>query len=251
MLREESNLRMTSVPLDDWLEKNEAASTSVWNHTWTRLLHQGNKEELEEYLSSFCYSILDLSEEHQVLVARTVFISMITHILKLQRRKNLLQPALLKEAYAYIFEIETWKNISEFLLKIPSFITLLVDRLLRDTPLYNNCSQLHEAIQLINASLTNRKLSVQWVAAQLELSTTHLSNLFRLNVGMNTSDYIAKRRVTEIADDLVHTSKSLAAIREKYGFSSHSHFIQFFKRHKGKTPLKYRQYVLHMTEEAK
>lgn len=248
MLSNEFSLHMASVPLGDWLIKNEDDSISMWNRQWTSLLHRRNKEELEQHLSSFCFSILDLSERDQVFVARTVFVSIITDVLRMQHKKDTLRPELLAKAYEKIFTIESWENISQFILNITSYVTLVIDDLLAESPMYDACPRIDEAMRIIHEQITSRDLTVKWLANRLEISPTHLSNLFRLKVGMNVSDYIAKRKVTEIAYDIVHTSKSLAEIREKYGFVSHSHFIQYFKRHKGKTPLKYRQYVLNMAD---
>lgn len=248
MLSDEFSLHMATMPLEDWLNENEEDSLSVWNRKWTALLEGRNQEGLENHLSSFCFSILDLSEQDQVFVARTVFVSIITDILRMQSKKDALNPVLLVKAYEKIFAIETWENISQFILNITSYVSLVVDELLAESPIYDACPRIDEAMRLIQKQIGSRDLTVKWLAEQLEISTTHLSNLFRLKVGMNVSDYIAKRKVTEIAYDIVHTSKSLGEIREKYGFVSHSHFIQYFKRHKGKTPLKYRQYVLNMTE---
>lgn len=246
MLSNESNLHMTSTPLGDWIMKSEDYSTSIWDRKWTALLKRKNKEELEQYLSSFCFSILDLSEKDQVFVARTAFVGIITDVLRVQSRREMLQAERLAKAYEMIFNIETWENISRFILSIPDFLSLIVDELLEQTPLYDACPRIDEAMKLIQQEITSRHLTVAWLAEQLDISPTHLSNLFRLKVGMNASEYISKRKVTEIAYDIVHTSDSLAKIREKYGFTSHSHFIQYFKRHKGKTPLKYRQYVLNI-----
>jgi len=116
-----------------------------------------------------------------------------------------------------------------------------------DFSLHNATPLLDKALQLINENISSTKLSVNWLAEQLNVSTTHLSNLFRLNLGVNPSNYIAKRKITEITFELIHTSEPLAKIRKKYGFISHSHFIQFFKKHKGITPLKYRQHVHSIT----
>lgn len=249
MVSNEFSLHMATMPLGDWLSKHEEDSLSVWNRKWTTLLYRRNKEELEQYLSTFCFSILDLSERDQVFVAKTVFVSIITDVLRMQSKKDSLRPELLAKAYEKIFKIESWENISHFILNITSYVTLLVDDLLAESPLYDACPRVDEAMRIINERITSRDLTVKWLAERLEISPTHLSNLFRLKVGMNVSDYIAQRKVTEISYDIVHTSKPLAEIREKYGFVSHSHFIQYFKRHKGKTPLKYRQYVLNMTDD--
>lgn len=244
-----SALQMTLVSLNVWLKKNEVESAAIWNKQWTDLLKREDKEELERYLSAFCFSLLDLSDEDQLFIVRTVYVSIITDLLRVQSRKKMLRPALLTKAYEMIYEVESWENISEFILNIPLFLSVVVDELLAHTPLHDACPYVEKAICLINEQITSRELTVKWLAEQLQISTTHLSNLFRLKVGMNISNYIAKRKVTDISYDIVHTSMSLAKIRDKYGFVSHSHFIQYFKRHKGKTPLKYRQYVLKMTDD--
>lgn len=248
MLSKESSLHLTSVPLVDWLKRNEETSTSIWNQQWSTLLQKGNKDELEEHLTSFCFSVLDLNEEEQVFVVRIVFISIITDLLSKISKKQSIRPELLSDAYQLIYEIETWENLSQFILNIPTFIDTIMDKLIYASPYHDLCPKLDRAIYLINKHIKDRKLSVQWLADEINISTTHLSNLFRLNIGMNASEYIASRKIAEITYEIVHTSKSLAEIRKQFGFVSHSHFIQFFKKHKGKTPLKYRQYVLNMTE---
>lgn len=248
MLSKESSLHLTSVPLVDWLKRNEETSTSIWNQQWSTLLQKGNKDELEEHLTSFCFSVLDLNEEEQVFVVRIVFISIITDLLSKISKKQSIRPELLSDAYQLIYEIEMWENLSQFILNIPTFIDTIMDKLIYASPYHDLCPKLDRAIYLINKHIKDRKLSVQWLADEINISTTHLSNLFRLNIGMNASEYIASRKIAEITYEIVHTSKSLAEIREQFGFVSHSHFIQFFKKHKGKTPLKYRQYVLNMTE---
>ncbi|HZW68111.1 MAG TPA: helix-turn-helix transcriptional regulator [Pseudogracilibacillus sp.] len=249
MVGNDSALQMTSVSLNVWLTKYELESTAIWNEQWTEMLKREDKEELERYLQNFCFSLLDLSDEDQLFIVRTVYVSILTDLLRVQSRKKMLRPALLTKSYEMIYEVESWENISQFILNIPLFLSVVVDDLLTHTPLHDACPRIEKAIRLINEQITSRELTVKWLAEQLHISTTHLANLFRLNVGMNVSEYIAKRKVTEISYDIVYTSMPLAKIREKYGFVSHSHFIQFFKRHKGKTPLKYRQYVLKMTDE--
>lgn len=248
MLSKQSSLHVTSVPLVDWLKRNEEKSTSVWNQQWSELLQKGNKQEIEEYLTSFCFSVLDLNEEEQVFVVRTVFISIITDLLSRINKKQSIRPELLSDAYELIYDIETWENLSQFILSIPTFIDTIHEKLLYASPYHDLSPKLEQAMYLINKHITEKKLTVKWLADQLNISTTHLSNLFRLNVGMNASDYIANRKIAEISYEIVHTSKSLKEIREQYGFASHSHFIQFFKKHKGKTPLKYRQLVLSITD---
>src|SRR5699024_1675709 len=104
MVSNEFSLHMATMPLGDWLSKHEEDSLSVWNRKWTTLLYRRNKEELEQYLSTFCFSILDLSERDQVFVAKTVFVSIITDVLRMQSKKDSLRPELLAKAYEKIFK---------------------------------------------------------------------------------------------------------------------------------------------------
>src|SRR5690625_4350884 len=140
---------MTSVPRVDWIERNEEQSTSIWNKKWTTVLRQGDKEKLEQLLSSFCFSVLDLNEEEQVFVVRTVFISIITDLLRMQGKKQTLRPEILSEAYAMIYKIESWENLSQFILGIREFLDIVIDKILFYSPFYETCPRLDKALQLI------------------------------------------------------------------------------------------------------
>lgn len=246
MMNKKLSLNISPVTLADWFKDNEAQSKSLWNKELSKLLHHQDKGRLEHYLTSFCLSVLDLDEEHQVFIVRTTFISIITHLLSIQRNKDMLQLQTLSSAYEMIRTIESWKNVSQFILGIADFLNVIIDKLIINFPLLNANPILDNALQIINDNITNKNLSVNWLASKLGVSPAHLSNLFRLHLGKNTSNYIYERKISEIAYDLTHTTTSLADIRKKYGFASHSHFIQFFKRHKSLTPLQYRQHALNI-----
>lgn len=246
-------VRKTSVdlftaPLSHRRSEQLAAENVIWDGRCIQLLQKGNQEDLEEHLTTLCFSVLDLSEEKQVFILRTSFISLITHIMYKQSKKSELYSYMLYKAYNAIYKIEQWENVSEFILGIPWYVSALIDDLLATTSLYTDCPHLKEALDVIQDNLYSNKLTVQWLAEQLELSTTHLSNLFKLHIGLNASQFIARKRINEIAYMMIHTSKSLKDIRKTFGFKNHSHFIQYFKRHKGTTPLKYRQQILNLSD---
>ncbi|MEI3604096.1 AraC family transcriptional regulator [Pseudogracilibacillus sp. SE30717A] len=195
----------------------------------------------EKYLEDFCYELLELSDEEQTFVARTFFVSIITDIIRVNNRKNLLHPRILSFSYSIIAQIEQWNNLSEFLLSIPWFIDCLKDEIIAHHVLFDGNIYVEKALKLIQCYLSDNKLSVNWIARQLQISTTHLSNLFKLQIGENISSYISKRKLNEIIYEMKYTNQSLEEIRKKYGFMNHSNFIQHFKKHQGMTPLQYRQ----------
>lgn len=195
----------------------------------------------ENYLSDFCFELLDMVEEEQVFVARIFLVSVITDIIRVHNRKNLLHPRTLSAAYAIISKVEKWENISEFLLHIPWFIERLKEDIIADQLLFEGSIHVEKALQLIHYNLAENILSVRWLAEQLQITTAHLTNLFKLQLGETVSSYIMKRKMNEITFELTYTNRPLQEIREKYGFMNHSNFIQQFKKYNGMTPLKYQQ----------
>lgn len=248
-IQKNNDYSLTIVPLAKWIESSKQILHVMWNDDWYRKLQQKDVSSLEEYFTNICFSVLDLSDEEQVFVMRTFFISLITDIIHTQNRKKTLQPEVLHEAYQAIHRIEAWENISEFILGISWFVDTITNKLLAYAPLMEDCPHLERALKLIHKHIKDPRLSVQWVAQQVGISTTHLSNLFKLKLDINISCYIAQKKIDEITYELIHTSKSLQEIRMSFGFQSHSHFIQFFKKHKGLTPLKYKEHALQQAEK--
>src|SRR5699024_6421637 len=98
----------------------------------------------------------------------------------------------------------------EFILGITNFLNIVIDKIINHFPLHNTNPHFENAIKLINENICNKVLSVNWLAKKLKISTTHLSNLFRLYMGITTAAYISERRITEISYDIVNTNSSLA-----------------------------------------
>src|SRR5690625_3438235 len=201
-----------------------------------KVFHSLVKKEYDicgNYLSDFCLELLELTDEEQVLITRTFFISLITDIIRVQTRKNQLHPKMLSYAYETIATLETYENLTEYLLFIPTFIEQISNNLIGDHLIVEGNIHVDNALQLINNYLASDVLTVRWIADQLHISTTHLSNVFKLQMGENINKYIMKRKIDEIAFEIQHSNDSIKNIRKKYGFVNQSHFIQQFKKFKG------------------
>ncbi len=198
-------------------------------------------QKCEQVLSGFCFELLDLPDVEQVFIARIFFISVITDIIRLQKRRGRLHPRNLSFAYELIATIEKWENITEFILNNTVYMEKIRMYIIADDLLFEGCAHMEKALQLIDTHLKEDFLTVNWLARQLNISTTHLTNLFKLRIGDPVSVYISKRKLKEVVFEMTYTSKSLKEIRREYGYVNHSHFIQHFKKHFGMTPLKYKQ----------
>ena len=202
-------------------------------------LKQQQYRECEQYLSDFCFEMIHVPNEEQVIILKMFFISIINDIIKIKIRKKRLHPHNLAYAYGIISTIEKWENISEVLLSIPTYVEHVRNDILKTGILMEGNEHIEQALTIIHNNLTGDTLSVNWLATQLNISTTHLSNLFKIQFDETPSNYIMKRKMDEIIYELTYTNHSLKAIKAKYGFKNQSHFIKCFKKFQGVTPLQF------------
>lgn len=78
------------------------------------------------------------------------------------------------------------------------------------------------------------------LAANLHLSTSHVSRLFRHATGSTIVEYLTTRRLSEACLLLKTSTLSIEQIGQMVGFDNYSYFCRIFKKNMGHTPLQYR-----------
>ncbi len=86
----------------------------------------------------------------------------------------------------------------------------------------------------------NEKIKLESIARELDLSAPYISALFRKETGMTLNSYINKKRIETACRMLIYSDYEAADIASFLAYSSHSHFIQCFKKETGITPREYR-----------
>lgn len=212
---------------------------------YEKKLHQSlitnNFELYEEYLTNFCFDLLELSENEQVYIARIFFSGIVTDIMKKQALKNQLHPKVLSHVFSTIDRIDKLENITEFVLDIPYLVKYIQQYIVNDCSYIGTNSYVEEILNLIESHLKDDFLTVEWVAQKVDLSVTHINNLFKEHIDQTIGEYISERRIKEISFELITTSKPIKDIYKSYSFINQSHFTQRFKQIKGMTPLQYRK----------
>ncbi|WP_165423520.1 AraC family transcriptional regulator [Ktedonosporobacter rubrisoli] len=87
----------------------------------------------------------------------------------------------------------------------------------------------------------NQNLSLELLAQQVGFSPYHFARLFRQTTGISPHRFVLQERLVAAERLLKETDWPLAQIAAEIGISNQSYFTQTFKRHKGITPLLYRQ----------
>ena len=110
-------------------------------------------------------------------------------------------------------------------------------------PMYNTPmdykSRIEHALEHIEANLTS-ELSLAGAAKAAGYSEYHFLRIFKEATGLTPADYIRKRRLSEIAREIISTSQPIAQIAYKYGFNSKENFIRAFKAEHNILPTEYK-----------
>jgi|SRR5690625_5213683 len=204
-------------------------------------LSKGEIKNTETILMDFCSRLIPLNKDEQLFTTKLFFTDLVMTIIRRQAEKERLSTNVIAKGYELIAIVESWETISEYMLHISSFVQYLITHIIVDHLFYRGNPKLEEALLYIYEHLHDKSLSVTSIANKLNISTTHLTNLFKNHYGINASQYIAQKKVAAIIKQLKYSNDSLHNIRKQFGFSNHSHFIQYFKKHCGLTPLQYLQ----------
>lgn len=100
--------------------------------------------------------------------------------------------------------------------------------------------QIKDSIDYIECNLCD-KIRIVDLANRIYLSEFYFHRLFSKATGETVAGYIRKRRMTQVAKELVDSNERITDLALKYQFSSQESFARTFKMFYGKTPREYRK----------
>jgi AraC family transcriptional regulator len=83
-------------------------------------------------------------------------------------------------------------------------------------------------------------ISVEALAALVDLSPFHFSRVFKQATGMTPLEFVTRERITHAQQLIRETSRSVIEIGLEVGYTSPSHFAKVFRRVTGTTPKEFR-----------
>lgn len=88
-----------------------------------------------------------------------------------------------------------------------------------------------------------RAISLEDVAAHVNLSVGYVSNYFKEKMNISFTEYILKIRMEKAKELLAHTNEKIYRIAELTGYQNSQYFVTVFKKNTGVTPVEYRKYL--------
>lgn len=123
-------------------------------------------------------------------------------------------------------------------------LLMLLDRIPQESgaDAYFPSEQTELAHHLRDHLLTNREgyVSLAQLAAEHEMSVSHLQKLFKQVYGVPVYRYIKEYCLEQAAVELVRSRKPITEIAQRAGYDNASKFSESFKKRYGKTPSRYR-----------
>lgn len=122
-------------------------------------------------------------------------------------------------------------------------LLMLLSRIPRDAETaYCSGRQAEIVCHLRDHLLTDREgyVSLAQLAADHDISVSHLQKLFKQTYGVPIYHYIKEYRLEQAAVELVRTEKTVTEIAQSAGYSNASKFSESFRKRYGKTPSLFR-----------
>lgn len=96
---------------------------------------------------------------------------------------------------------------------------------------------LNNAVAFIEQNLT-QELSIDDIAAHINISTFHFQRTFSALTGLTLSEYIRNRRLSLAGEELTKKGMKVIDVAYKYGYETPESFAKAFQRFHGITPAK-------------
>ena len=148
-----------------------------------------------------------------------------------------------EHVFREIYESASYADHAYLQLKVLELLMLL-EHIPQEsvTDAYFSSEQTKLAHHLRDHLLTNREgyVSLAQLAAEHEMSVSHLQKLFKQVYGMPIYRYIKEYRLEQAAVELVRSRKPITEIAQHAGYDNASKFSESFKKRYGKTPSRYR-----------
>lgn len=219
----------------------EQADSYQWQYS-TESLEQAIKhgeaetirEEVDRLLSQLQSCHYNFNE-YQIAVLEIVF-----SLSKLYGRYHITSNADLsgsKNMAMKILSLRTGEELNNWLFNYCDF----TGRAIRRRKVDQNCILAQQVRDYVDQHFDQPDLSVETLCEQFHVSASHISKVFRKEVGTSFLNYLTQKRMDEAAKLLRTTDYKSRVIGEMVGYPEPSYFSYVFKKNMNVSPANYRR----------
>ena len=131
---------------------------------------------------------------------------------------------------------------AKYLYKIQDFMILSTNeyftaiKIMKDKNL-----NVERIVEFIHKNYYDPKLSLNYLAEELNISTSYMCILFKKYKAITLNQYIIEFKISKAKDMLKNTNSTVKFISEKVGYNDCNYFIKVFKKETGLTPIEFRE----------
>lgn len=131
------------------------------------------------------------------------------------------------------------ENAVDLLSELIEFLMYTIEEKNQPTLLHQT---VNEVIQYIDKKVQS-PMTVEGLAQRFDVSTSHLSRIFREHAGITLVEYINIKKVEESQYYLRFSKQKISDISDNFNFCNQSYYTRIFKKYTGFTPRKFRNNI--------
>jgi two-component system response regulator YesN len=188
--------------------------------------------EVEEWLNTFKDQELSIQRIHLHAYS---FVNMLIKELNAESDSYVKEHIALFEKYAEQIEYqETFEELS-------TLLTIIIQKIVE---LMNAQKPPHKTIEHVMALIKEKymtNLTLKSIAEEVFISPSHLSTLFRQEMGINFLDCLHQFRIDKAKQLLKEKNEKIYMVAKQVGYYDESHFVRMFKKWAGMLPSQYKK----------
>jgi two-component system response regulator YesN len=204
-------------------------------------LRSGKKDEFDEFFTSYTGRLSEPALR-SMLVKNYIFVDVILATAKLINELGGDMDRVLPELNSIETILSSVKSVEQLHEQVHN-ITSIGLSYRDDQPSHQHAHVIRQAKEYIDLHYADPDLSLNDVAAQANLSSSHFSVVFSQETRQTFKEYLTEVRMTKAKELLRMTTLRSADIAYQVGYNDPHYFSSVFKKHTGLSPMEFRSQV--------
>ena len=237
---DKNNVALTSkiFDLNEWDRDLDSpiAALQALIQEWTTMLHQGQKEKLQQEIISYLHA-LETEDKLNLDVLRIVQHDILQMVYSFLQQKEVQAHQLFKDPQSQ----ELYRNSTINIDYMRNWIRYFIDKAVHYTEeIAKSQTVIGKVKEYIHANLKN-EITREDIANHVFLNPDYLTRVFKKSTGLSIIEYVTEARIKKSLALLNDSNLPISAVASEVGYDNLTYFSKLFKKAVGITPSEYRR----------